>query len=77
MAQQHKSKKKQTAAALQQKQEHVAAQKERQGRVKRVFTIIICVVVALGLMLPMAGIGVASCAAPQVEQANTTDASGD
>jgi ABC-type Fe3+ transport system permease subunit len=61
MAQQHKSKKKQTSQ--QEQQHYVAAQKEKQGRVKKIFTVIICVVVALGLMLPIAGIGATSCSA--------------
>ena len=38
--------------------------KPQQGRLRKTFTVIICVVVALGLMMPIAGIGVASCAGP-------------
>jgi len=40
-----------------------AIRKHQQSRTRRVFTVIICVVVALGLMLPVTGIGVASCSA--------------
>jgi ABC-type Fe3+ transport system permease subunit len=77
MAQQQRSKKKQAAASAQQKQEYLAAKKAKQGKVKRVFTVIICVVVALGLMLPIAGIGAASCSAPTVGQASSTGVSDD
>jgi len=35
--------------------------KRQQSRVGRVFTVIICVIVALGLMLPVAGLGFTSC----------------
>jgi ABC-type Fe3+ transport system permease subunit len=37
---------------------------QQQGRLRKAFTVIICVVVALGLMMPIAGIGVASCSGP-------------
>jgi ABC-type Fe3+ transport system permease subunit len=48
------------------KKKQVAAQtggsgEKKQGGITRVLTIIICVIVALGLMLPTAGIGAASC----------------
>jgi len=33
----------------------------QQSKVRRVFTVIICVIVALGLMLPATGLGVISC----------------
>ena len=39
---------------------HVTPQKQQSG-VRRFFTVVICVIVALGLMLPTAGIGFASC----------------
>ena len=45
-----------------------ATPKGQQSRVRKVFTIIICVVVALGLMLPVTGLGVASCS----QMVNTT-----
>ena len=38
-----------------------AVPKRQQSRVRRVFTVVICVIVALGLMLPVAGLGFASC----------------
>ena len=38
-----------------------ATPRKQQSRTRRLFTVIICVVVALGLMLPVAGLGFASC----------------
>ena len=34
---------------------------KQQGKVRRFFVVLICVIVALGLMLPTAGLGFASC----------------
>ncbi|MDR0347625.1 MAG: hypothetical protein LBH56_04545 [Coriobacteriales bacterium] len=62
MAKQHKTKKQAAAPPLS------AAQKREQSRPRKIFTVIICVVVALGLMLPVAGIGVASCSPTQTTQ---------
>jgi ABC-type Fe3+ transport system permease subunit len=59
MAKQHKSKKQATP----QQAVQPASTKRQQGTMRKVFTVIICVVVALGLMLPITGLGVASCAA--------------
>jgi ABC-type Fe3+ transport system permease subunit len=75
MAQQqkpHKAKKK--ATSQQEQQQYAAAQKQKQGRVRKIFTVIICVVVALGLMLPIAGIGAASCSDTVGSQQGTSDA---
>jgi ABC-type Fe3+ transport system permease subunit len=67
MARQHKAKK-QTQAPQQ-----PAPLKKRQSSVRKAFTVVICVVVALGLMLPVAGIGVVSCSSTQDTQ-DTQDA---
>ncbi|MDR3036830.1 MAG: hypothetical protein LBU31_00235 [Coriobacteriales bacterium] len=58
MAKQHKAKKRPPQPAAQ-----PTSAKRQQGTMRKVFTVIICVVVALGLMLPITGLGVASCAA--------------
>jgi ABC-type Fe3+ transport system permease subunit len=44
--------------------------KRPQSPMRKAFTVIICVVVALGLMLPVTGLGVASCSSssPPAEQ---------
>ena len=39
------------------------APKKKQSNTRRVFTIVISVIVVLGLMIPVAGIGFASCGA--------------
>ena len=48
-----------------------AIRKQQQSRTRRVFTVIICVVVALGLMLPVTGLGFASCSASLGDSSNT------
>jgi len=52
--------------------------KERAAVTKRIFTIVICVVVALGLMLPIAGYGAISCSsqASSADQQPSQDNSG-
>ncbi|MCL1847167.1 MAG: hypothetical protein FWF91_04295 [Coriobacteriia bacterium] len=40
---------------------NAATPRKEQSKSRRLFTIIICVVVALGLMLPVTGLGFASC----------------
>jgi hypothetical protein len=40
------------------------AQKPQQGTGRKVMVTIVCVILALALMLPVAGLGVASCAGP-------------
>lgn len=75
MAQQNKSKKR--AASQQQHVEYVAAQKQKQGKVRKVFTIVICIVVSLGLMLPIAGIGAASCSTSVATQSDAAGSSGE
>ena len=42
---------------------------KQQSKVARFFTVAICVIVALGLMLPVAGIGAASCSAAPTQAA--------
>jgi cell division protein FtsL len=61
MAKQHKSKKPQPS-------QQIEPQKKQQNTVRKVFTIIICVVVALSLMLPVAGISVMSCSPTETPQ---------
>jgi ABC-type Fe3+ transport system permease subunit len=70
MASSHKPKKKQrrqSASLKEQATQQVAARK-KEGTVRKAFTVIICVVVALGLMLPITGIGVMSCSSAAVSQ---------
>ncbi len=47
---------------------------KQQSKVVRFFTILISIIVALGLMLPVAGIGVASCT--PAAQSNTGTSNG-
>jgi ABC-type Fe3+ transport system permease subunit len=42
--------------------------RKKQGTLRKVFTVVICVVVALGLSLPIAGIGVYSCSTAPEQQ---------
>jgi ABC-type Fe3+ transport system permease subunit len=63
MARQHKSKKQ-----AQPSQAAASQKDQRQSRVRKAFTVVICVVVALGLMLPVAGLGVVSCSPTQDQQ---------
>jgi ABC-type Fe3+ transport system permease subunit len=65
MAKQHRSKKQVQAA---QQSASQLPQKRQQSSVRKAFTVVICVVVALGLMLPVAGIGAASCSPTQSQQ---------
>jgi hypothetical protein len=82
MTRQHKSNKQRQASkqalrqsshpGSQQMPPHGASRTGKQGASqvtpRKVFTIIICVLVALGLMLPVTGIGVASCASTLQDQ---------
>jgi cytochrome c-type biogenesis protein CcmH/NrfG len=53
----------------------VQLKKERAIIRKRIFTVAICIIVALGLMLPIAGYGAISCSSQpaQAGQENTGD----
>jgi fatty acid desaturase len=57
-----------SARATQRDVRSAAPQKKQQSTLRKVFTVIICVVVALGLMLPITGIGVMSCSSTQSQQ---------
>jgi Flp pilus assembly protein TadB len=48
-------------------------QKASQITPRKVFTIAICVLVALGLMLPVTGIGIASCSTTLQDQQSPQD----
>jgi lipopolysaccharide/colanic/teichoic acid biosynthesis glycosyltransferase len=46
-----------------------------QDKLKRFFTVLISIIVALGLMVPVAGIGVASCSANPAQTTNPAQTS--
>jgi uncharacterized protein HemX len=70
MASPRKSKKKQHRQSVSPKEQasQQVASRKKEGAVRKAFTVAICVVVALGLMLPITGIGVMSCSSAAVSQ---------
>ena len=77
MAKPNKSKKRstvQSSATLKSGQltDSAAMRKQQQAKVRKIFTVVICVVVALGLMLPVAGIGFVSCSGSLDDPSNTS-----
>ena len=69
MAKQKMTKKQREAriAAAEERERRQQAAQERASRTKRIFTIIVCVVLVLALGLPT--VGLALCSSQQVEQA--------
>jgi hypothetical protein len=47
------------------------APRKKENTARKVFTVVICVVVALGLMLPITGIGVMSCSSSAIPEEAT------
>ena len=69
MAKQKMTKKQREArvAAAEERERRQKAAQERSARTKRIFTIVVCVVLVLALGLPT--VGLALCSSQQVEQA--------
>ncbi|MDR0350276.1 MAG: hypothetical protein LBH64_01845 [Coriobacteriales bacterium] len=66
---QRSGKKKQARSGGQAKQAQQGTPKKEPFPVRKVFTVVICVLVALSLMLPVTGISMASCSsAAQTQQ---------
>jgi cell division protein FtsL len=68
MAKQHKSIAKQHGSRKSQASPQIESPKKQQSTVRKAFTIVICVVVALSLMLPVAGLSVTSCSPTETQQ---------
>jgi cell division protein FtsL len=68
MAKQHKSTAKQHGSKKPQPSQQIEPQKKQQSTVRKAFTIVICVVVALSLMLPVAGLSATSCSPTETQQ---------
>jgi ABC-type Fe3+ transport system permease subunit len=68
MAKQHKSMAKQHGSKKSQSFQQTEAPKKQQNTVRKAFTIVICVVVALSLMLPVAGLSATSCSPTETQQ---------
>ncbi|MDR1184373.1 MAG: hypothetical protein LBK67_06205 [Coriobacteriales bacterium] len=68
MAKQHKSMAKQRGSKKSPSSQQVETPKKQQNTVRKAFTIVICVVVALSLMLPVAGLSATSCSPTEATQ---------